>query len=84
MDTPFLTQDELLYLVLLIFQYEISYTASGGFTTLHRLHAICSVRPEATEVMAPFWAEYFDVASDDSAAEPSLACDFEPASAGSR
>jgi len=210
MDTPFLTQDELLYLVLLIFQYEISYTASGGFTTLHRLrdpeqaqfvdelfgdtlpennqlslhearqfneylerhdagtikcppteldffqetnkrhqqlrqcrdalreqigwglpsghmltlrprsdtlfagfflahmerpgetfldtlfdtnwttaahtsleHAICSVRPEATEVMAPFWAEYFDVASDDSAAEPSLACDFEPASAGS-
>ena len=210
MDTPFLAQDELLYLVLLIFQYEISYTASGGFTTLHRLrdpeqaqfvdelfgdtlpendqlslhearqfneylerhdagmikcppteldffqetnkrhqqlrqcrdalreqigwglpsghmltlrpqsdtllagfflahmeragetfldtlfdtnwttaahtsleHAICSVRPEATEVMAPFWAEYFDVASDDSAAEPSLACDFEPASAGS-
>jgi hypothetical protein len=37
MDTPFLTQDELLYLVLLVFQYEISYTASGGFTTLHRL-----------------------------------------------
>lgn len=37
MDTPFLAQDELLYLVLLIFQYEISYTASGGFTTLHRL-----------------------------------------------
>jgi len=37
MDTPFLTQDELLYLVLLVFQYEISFTASGGFTMLHRL-----------------------------------------------
>jgi hypothetical protein len=209
MDTPFLTQDELLYLVLLIFQYEISFTASGGYTTLHRLrdpeqaqfveelfsdrlpdedqfslhearqfnefldqhdstsikcppteldffqetnkrhqqlrqcrdalrekigwalprgevltllparetllggfflahmqqnktfldslfdtnwttakytsfeHAICSVRPEAAEVMAPFWAEYFDVASEDSADEPSLACDFEPSSEGS-
>jgi hypothetical protein len=36
-ETPFLTQDELLYLVLLIFEYEISYTVSGGYTTLHRL-----------------------------------------------
>ena len=34
---PFLRQKELLYLVLLIFQYEIRYTASGGYTTLHRL-----------------------------------------------
>ena len=209
MDRPFLTQQELLYLVLLVFQYEISFTASGGYTTLHRLRdpesaqfvdelfldklpnqdrvslhearqfnefleqhdsgsikcpptelrydqetnkrhlqlrqcrdalresigwklakneelalrpprnaltagfflthgqpnrtflddlfdtnwtsaefssiddAICSVRPEATEVMAPFWAEYFDVASEDSAGEPSLACDFEASSPGS-
>jgi hypothetical protein len=45
--------------------------------------AICSVSPEATEVMAPFWAEYFDVASEDSAGEPSLACDLKPSSPGS-
>ena len=37
MDTPFLLQDELLYLVLLIFHYEIFFTAIGGYTTLHRL-----------------------------------------------
>jgi hypothetical protein len=211
MRTPFLSQDELLYLVLLIFQYEISYTASGGFTTLHRIRdpeqaqfvdelyavplprnasrlslheaqlfndyleehdaasikcppteldffqetnqrhrqmrqcrdslrekigwslprghvlvmrparetmfagfylahlerpsstfldtlvdtpwtdaehtsydaAICNTRPDQTSVMAPFWAEYFDVASDDNTDEPSLACDIEPSSAGS-
>lgn len=211
MRTPFLSQDELLYLVLLIFQYEISYTASGGFTTLHRIRnpeqaqfvddmyavtlprnanrlslheaqlfndyleqheaasikcppteldffqetnqrhrqmrqcrdslredvgwnlprghlliihparttllsgfylayvqrptstfldmlfdtpwtdaehtsydaAICNTRPEQTSVMAPFWAEYFDVASEDSTDEPSLACDIERSSTGS-
>jgi len=37
LDPLFLSQTELLYLVLLIFEYEISYTASGGFTTLHRI-----------------------------------------------
>jgi hypothetical protein len=211
MNTPFLTQDELLYLVLLIFEYEISYTASGGFTTLHRikdpneaqfvddlfavplplnasslilhesrqfnefleqhdstsmkcppteldffqetnlrhqqlrqcrnslrekigwslpsmhvleLHparatllsgfylthlqrpkdtflgklfdtpwtdaahttyatAICNMRAQEPSVMSPFWGEYFDVASDDSVDEPSLACDLEPSSAQS-
>lgn len=211
MRTPFLSQDELLYLVLLVFQYEISYTASGGFTTLHRIRdpeqalsvdelyavalprnasrlslheaqlfndyleqhdaasikcpptdldffqetnqrhrqlrqcrdslresigwslprghvlvvrpprdplmtgfylahlerprttfldtlfntdwtdaehtsydvAICNTRPEQTSVMAPFWAEYFDVASGDTSDEPSLACDIESSSAGS-
>jgi hypothetical protein len=211
MDTPFLTQDEMLYLTLLIFEYEISYTSSGGFTTLHRikepelaqfvdemfavplprdsdrlslhesrqfnqfleqqdassvkcpptdldfsqetnkrhqqmrlcrdsirdkigwrlprgavlsLHpdaqtllarfflthmqppnatfldtlfdtpwaeaqyssyetAICSVRTDTAEVMAPFWAEYFDVASDDSIDEPSLACDLKRSGEGS-
>jgi hypothetical protein len=211
MRTPFLSQDELLYLILLVFQYEISYTASGGFTTLHRIRdpekaqfvdelyavalprnanrmslheaqqfneyleqhdaasikcppteldyfqetnqrhrqmrqcrdslresigwslprrhvlvtrprretlmsgfylahlespkatfldtlfdtqwtdaehtsydvAICNTRPEQTSVMAPFWAEYFDVASDDNSDQPSLACDIESSSAGS-
>ena len=213
---PFLAQDELLYLVLLIFEYEISYTASGGFTPLHQvldprqaqfvrdlyevplpdgssvlslreaaafnrfldrhdamsfkcqpqefdyyqetnmmhvqlrdckqnlqkalgwrvprdsvlalkprrrtLHsgfylsymqrppeetfldtllqtawhepehtspekAICRVTGEAVRVMAPFWGEYFDVASNmggqDSAQDPALACDFERSSAAS-
>jgi hypothetical protein len=210
MRTPYLTQEELLYIILLIFQYEISYTSSGGFTTLHRidpeqaqfvyelyeiplagkadrlsLHeaqqfnayleeheganikcpptqldyfqetnqrhrqmrqcrnslrenigwslprghvlllrparetltvgfylahtqattntfldtlfdtpwtdaehtsydaAICNARPDETSVMAPFWAEYFDVASDDNSDEPSLGCDIESSSAGS-
>ena len=209
LEPPYLTQDELLYLVLLIFDYEISYTASGGYTTLHRLrdpeqaqfvddlfdvalpggklslhearafneyleqqdvgslkcppqplnyyaetnkrhkqlqqcvaslreeigwrlprgtqldlqpprevlhagfflaytervpktfldflfnttwtssehtspeNAICSASAERSEVMAPFWAEFFDVGSDDSADEPSLACDFEPSGPGS-
>jgi hypothetical protein len=213
---PFLAEDELLYLVLLIFEYEISYTASGGFTPLHQvldprqaqfvrdmyevplpdgssvlslheaaafnrfldrhdamsfkcqpqdfdyfqetnmlhvqlrdckqnlqqalgwrlpresvlalkprrrtLHsgfylsfmqrpaedtfldtllqtawhqpqytspekAVCRVAGEAVRVMAPFWGEYFDVASNmgsqDSTAEPALACDFERSSATS-
>jgi hypothetical protein len=35
---PFLSQDEMLYLVLLILQYEISYTATGGFTPLHKVN----------------------------------------------
>jgi hypothetical protein len=211
MDPPYLTQDEMLYLTLLIFEYEISYTTSGGFTTLHRLKdteksqfvdelfavplprendrlslhesrqfndfleqqdvssikcpatdldfsqetnkrhqqmrlcrdslrekigwrinktailalqppassilrgfylthmqppdssfldklfdtpwadaqystyesAICSVRQDATEVMAPFWAEYFDVGSQDSPDAPSLACDYERSGKGS-
>ncbi len=38
LDPPFLSQDEMLYLVLLILQYEISYTATGGFTPLHKVN----------------------------------------------
>ena len=37
LDPLFLSQTEFLYLVLLIFEYQILYTASGGFTTLHRI-----------------------------------------------
>jgi hypothetical protein len=33
--------------------------------------------------MSPFWAEFFDVGINNSADEPSLACDFEPSSQGS-
>jgi hypothetical protein len=39
---------------------------------------ICHVREDATGDMAPFWAEYFDVASEDSLDEPLVACDIEP------
>ena len=53
LEPPYLTQDELLYLVLLIFDYEISYTASGGYTTLHKLRD-----PE----QAQFVDDLFDVA----------------------
>jgi len=41
---PFLRQDELLYLVLLIMKNEIQNTASCGFMALHRLREPSDVR----------------------------------------
>jgi hypothetical protein len=55
---PFLRQQELLYLVLLIMKNEIQNTASGGFMALHRLR-----EPGDVRVIAQLFAD--DLPGDD-------------------
>jgi hypothetical protein len=51
------------------------------------MHSICYVDDDNVKVMAPFWAEFFDVANnlaqEDSATDPPLACDMKRSSKGS-
>ena len=65
------------------FLYNLTHThwTQASHTSPERV--ICHVDGEQMEVMAPFWAEYFDVASDDSVEQPALACDLERTSAES-
>jgi hypothetical protein len=59
------------------FLYNLTHTHWTQASYTSPEHVMCHVDGEQMEVMEPFWAEYFDVASDDSVEQAWLACDLE-------